>query len=189
MVVVKEWPASVHVPPRYPCPAHEQRCILALPLVCSQCAGNVLFDQHCKSSAAMMCSRMGCSTCRHASAHVTLPGTWLASSSPLISCVQGFTRYDAMIRLTRPIRYTHLRSCGHLTFVGAPLAVDTVVIGAPEVTLWVESSDGDADIFVYLEDEDPVTGKARSAGIQVPASLISTVISALIVLSASFVVA
>ncbi|CAL8463886.1 g3421 [Coccomyxa elongata] len=74
---------------------------------------------------------------------------------------KGFTRYDAMIRLTRPIRYTHLRSCGHLTFVGAPLAVDMVVTGAPEVTLWVESSDNDADVFVYLEDEDPVTGKAR----------------------------
>lgn len=72
-----------------------------------------------------------------------------------------------MIRLTRPIRYTHLRSCGHLTFVGAPLAVDTVVIGAPEITLWVESSDSDADVFVYLEDEDPVTGKARSARSQV----------------------
>lgn len=43
--------------------------------------------------------------------------------------------------------------------------MDAVVIGAPEVTVWVESSDSDADIFVYLEDEDPVTGKARSTGL------------------------
>ena len=68
-----------------------------------------------------------------------------------------------MIRLTRPIRYTHLRSCGHLTFVGGPLSADLVVVGPPEVVLWVESSDSDADLFVYLEDEDPVSGKARSA--------------------------
>lgn len=79
--------------------------------------------------------------------------------------VQGFTRYDAMIRLTRPIRYTHLRSCGHQTFVGAPLPEDVVVLGGPQVTLWVESSDSDADVFVYLEDEDPVTGKARRAAL------------------------
>lgn len=77
--------------------------------------------------------------------------------------MQGFTRYDAMIRLTRPIRYTHLRSCGHLTFVGGPLSADLVVVGPPEVVFWVESSDSDADLFVYLEDEDPVSGKARSA--------------------------
>lgn len=76
-------------------------------------------------------------------------------------CLQGFTRYDAMIRLTRPIRYTHLRSCGHLTFAGRPLAADLVVVGSPEIDLWVSSSDSDADIFVYLEDEHPETGKAR----------------------------
>jgi predicted acyl esterase len=76
---------------------------------------------------------------------------------------QGFTRYDAMIRLTRPIRYTHLRSCGHLTFVGTPLQTDLVVVGAPQVHLWVSSSDSDADVFAYLEDQDPETGKARWA--------------------------
>ena len=76
---------------------------------------------------------------------------------------QGFTRYDAMIRLMRPIKYAHLRSCGHLTFLSAPLGADCEVLGCPEVTLWVESSDADADIFVYLEDQEPGSGKARSA--------------------------
>lgn len=66
-----------------------------------------------------------------------------------------------MIRLTRSIRYTHLRSCGHLTFVGAPLEHSLTLVGSPLLTLWVESSDADADIFAYLEDQDPDTGKAR----------------------------
>ena len=77
--------------------------------------------------------------------------------------MQGFSRFDAMIRLTRSIRYTHLRSCGHLTFVGAPLETDLALVGCPLLTLWVESSDSDADIFAYLEDQDPETGKARCA--------------------------
>ena len=77
--------------------------------------------------------------------------------------LQGFSRFDAMIRLTRSIRYTHLRSCGHLTFVGAPLETDLALVGCPLLTLWVESSDSDADIFAYLEDQDPETGKARCA--------------------------
>lgn len=75
--------------------------------------------------------------------------------------MQGFSRYDAMIRLTRSIRYTHLRSCGHLTFVGAPLEHSLTLVGWPLLTIWVESSDADADIFAYLEDQDPDTGKAR----------------------------
>ena len=79
------------------------------------------------------------------------------------AAMQGFSRFDAMIRLTRSIRYTHLRSCGHLTFVGAPLEADLVLVGCPLLTLWVESSDSDADIFAYLEDQDPETGKARCA--------------------------
>ena len=66
-----------------------------------------------------------------------------------------------MIRLTRSIRYTHLRSCGHLTFVGASLERSLTLVGSPLLTLWVESSDADADIFAYLEDQDPDTGKAR----------------------------
>lgn len=87
----------------------------------------------------------------------------LKSSSFSNDCalMQGFSRYDAMIRLTRSIRYTHLRSCGHLTFVGAPLDKDLVLVGEPLLTLWVESSDADADIFAYLEDQDPGTGKTR----------------------------
>lgn len=87
---------------------------------------------------------------------------WESSSfSNECAVVQGFSRYDAMIRLTRSIRYTHLRSCGHLTFVGAPLGKDLTLVGEPLLTLWVESSDADADIFAYLEDQDPGTGKTR----------------------------
>ena len=88
--------------------------------------------------------------------------------------LQGFSRFDAMIRLTRSIRYTHLRSCGHLTFVGSPLETDLALVGCPLLTLWVESSDSDADIFAYLEDQDPETGKARcAAGLPLLASVIS----------------
>ena len=87
--------------------------------------------------------------------------------------LQGFSRFDAMIRLTRSIRYTHLRSCGHLTFVGAPLETDLTLVGCPLLTLWVESSDSDADIFAYLEDQDPETGKARyAAGLPLLAPII-----------------
>lgn len=77
------------------------------------------------------------------------------------SCAQGFSRYDAMLFFMRGIRYSHLRSCGHLTFVGPPLEEDLTVIGWPLLTLWVESSDSDADVFAYLEDQNPKTGKAR----------------------------
>ena len=45
--------------------------------------------------------------------------------------------------------------------LGEPLDADCEVVGSPQVTLWVESSDGDADVFVYLEDQEPRTGKAR----------------------------
>ena len=36
-------------------------------------------------------------------------------------------------------------------------------MGWPIVELWVASSDTDADVFVYLEDYDPKTDKARYA--------------------------
>ena len=75
--------------------------------------------------------------------------------------MQGFSRFDAMIRLTRSIRYTHLRSCGHLTFVGAPLETDLALVGCPLLTLWVESSDSDADIFAYLEGPGPGDGQGQ----------------------------
>ena len=61
----------------------------------------------------------------------------------------------------RPLRYSHLGSCGHTAFTGPPLAEALEVVGAPVVDLWVASSDTDADVFAYLEDVNPTTGKAR----------------------------
>ena len=66
-----------------------------------------------------------------------------------------------MLQPMRPLRYSHLGSCGHTAFTGPPLAEALEVVGAPEVDLWVASSDTDADVFAYLEDVDPTTGKAR----------------------------
>lgn len=66
-----------------------------------------------------------------------------------------------MLQPIRPLRYSHLRSCGHTAFTGPPLAGVLEVAGAPLVDLWVASSDADADVFAYLEDVDPANGKAR----------------------------
>ncbi len=48
-----------------------------------------------------------------------------------------------------------------MMFPGEPLAAECEIVGSPQVSLWVESSDADADVFVYLEDQEPRTGKAR----------------------------
>lgn len=75
--------------------------------------------------------------------------------------LQGTSRYEVMLQPMKPLRYSHLRSCGHTAFTGPPLAAALEVVGSPMVDLWVASSDPDADVFAYLEDVDPVSGKAR----------------------------
>jgi predicted acyl esterase len=75
--------------------------------------------------------------------------------------VQGFSRYDAMIRLTRPIHYKDFGPCGHVVFTGLPLQEPLTLIGAATLKLYVASSDTDADVFVYLQDYSPSSGKAR----------------------------
>ena len=75
--------------------------------------------------------------------------------------LQGTSRYEVMLQPMKPLRYSHLRSCGHTAFTGQPLGAALEVIGSPMVDLWVASNDPDADVFAYLEDVDPVSGKAR----------------------------
>ena len=74
---------------------------------------------------------------------------------------QGTSRYEVMLQPMKPLRYTHLHSCGHTAFTGPPLPACLEVAGAPLVDLWVASSDADADVFAYLEDVNPASGKAR----------------------------
>ena len=75
--------------------------------------------------------------------------------------MQGTSRYEVMLQPMKPLRYSHLRSCGHTAFTGPPLRGCLAIAGAPLLDLWVASSDTDADIFAYLEDVDPASGKAR----------------------------
>eukprot|EP00884_Botryococcus_braunii_P020655 jgi/Botrbrau1/7273/Bobra.0318s0011.1 len=74
---------------------------------------------------------------------------------------KGFSRYDAMIRLTRPIQYKDFGACGHVVFTGLPLQEPLTLIGAASVSLHVSSSDTDADVFVYLQDYSPASRKSR----------------------------
>jgi len=80
---------------------------------------------------------------------------------PTRAQAQGTSRYEVMLQPMKPLRYTHLRSCGHTAFTGPPLPACLEVAGAPLVDLWVASSDADADVFAYLEDVNPASGKAR----------------------------
>ena len=75
--------------------------------------------------------------------------------------LQGTSRYEVMLQPMKPLRYSHLRSCGHTAFTGPPLTAALEMVGSPGVDLWVASSDSDADVFAYLEDVDPASGKAR----------------------------
>ena len=70
-----------------------------------------------------------------------------------------------MTNLNTPIRYKNLDCCGHLVFTGAPLVHALEVTGWPEVELWVESCDQDADIFCYLESYDPHTGSVACVSV------------------------
>lgn len=40
---------------------------------------------------------------------------------------------------------------GHLIFTSAPLQGSLAVVGAPLMEIWLDSSDTDADIFVYMQ--------------------------------------
>ena len=51
--------------------------------------------------------------------------------------------------------YTELDACGHLLFTSAPLEDCLHLTGWAELTLWVSSSDQEADLFCYLESLDP----------------------------------
>ncbi|KAK9813976.1 hypothetical protein WJX73_007604 [Symbiochloris irregularis] len=74
---------------------------------------------------------------------------------------RGLSRYEAMSRMTEPIAYKGFRKSGHAIFTSAPLQQDITIVGAPQVELWVESSDADADLFVYLIDYIPATRVSR----------------------------
>ncbi len=78
--------------------------------------------------------------------------------------MQGLSRYEVMTKPTEAIRYRGVRSAQHTIFTGPPLPAGAALLGWAVAELWVESSDADADVFVYLEDYDPVTEKARCGG-------------------------
>jgi putative CocE/NonD family hydrolase len=52
------------------------------------------------------------------------------------------------------------RDAGLLRYESAPLPRDVEVSGHPVVTLWIESSEGDAAVFVYLSEVEP-DGRVR----------------------------
>ena len=75
--------------------------------------------------------------------------------------LQGLSRYEAMSRMTEPIAYKGFRKSGHAIFTSAPLERDVTIVGSPQVELWADSSDEDADLFVYLVDYEPATRVSR----------------------------
>ena len=75
--------------------------------------------------------------------------------------LQGTSRYEVITDPFLHIRYSRLRTSRHVIFTGDPLSAPLTVMGWPVAELWVTSSDTDADLFVYLQDYDPVLDKSR----------------------------
>ena len=82
-------------------------------------------------------------------------------SDHLLAHMQGISRYDAMTKMTSPILYKGFAGSGHLIFTSAELPEAVTMVGDTMADLWIESSDEDADVFVYLLDYDPQTRVSR----------------------------
>lgn len=75
--------------------------------------------------------------------------------------LKGFSRYQAMTKLTSPIAYKGFSGSGHMIFTGSTLEAAITILGTPTLRLWVASSDDDADVFAYLLDYNPSTRQSR----------------------------
>eukprot|EP00208_Stichococcus_sp_RCC1054_P002346 CAMPEP_0206139850 /NCGR_PEP_ID=MMETSP1473-20131121/7550_1 /ASSEMBLY_ACC=CAM_ASM_001109 /TAXON_ID=1461547 /ORGANISM="Stichococcus sp, Strain RCC1054" /LENGTH=865 /DNA_ID=CAMNT_0053533773 /DNA_START=333 /DNA_END=2930 /DNA_ORIENTATION=- len=75
--------------------------------------------------------------------------------------LKGKSRYDVITQPTKVIQYHKLRSAGHTLFTGEPLREELEMVGWVTVDVWVASSDTEADVFVYLQDFDPASDKAK----------------------------
>lgn len=66
------------------------------------------------------------------------------------------TRWDNAVGAAQQMRYPDLagNDARALTYTTPPLESDLTITGHPVVTLWVTSSEVDADFFVYLEEVD-----------------------------------
>ncbi|OQS07949.1 hypothetical protein THRCLA_00063, partial [Thraustotheca clavata] len=71
--------------------------------------------------------------------------------------IGGNSRWHATIRIRDPIMYTHWEECHHITFTSMPVDAPLKIAGTPVVTLYLSSSDTDADLFVYLVAVAPKT--------------------------------
>jgi putative CocE/NonD family hydrolase len=66
------------------------------------------------------------------------------------------TRWDNAVGAGGPMSYGDLagNDTRSLTYTSEPLVGDRTVVGHPQVSLWVTSSSGDADVHVLLEEVD-----------------------------------
>ncbi|KDO27880.1 hypothetical protein SPRG_07152 [Saprolegnia parasitica CBS 223.65] len=71
--------------------------------------------------------------------------------------IGGNSRWHATIRIRDPIAYTHWDATNHLAFASPPLESPLKIVGSAVVTLYIASSDVDADLFVYLVAVHPRT--------------------------------
>ena len=62
-----------------------------------------------------------------------------------------------MTDLRTPMSYRELDACGHLLFTSPPLEEAWQLTGWAELSLWVSSSDEEADLFCYLESFNPAS--------------------------------
>lgn len=74
-------------------------------------------------------------------------------------CPQGNTRYDVLREPGSWVHYRGLDTCGHLSLDSPPLPRAAEVVGFPIAELHLATSDGLGDVFVYLQDVDPGTGR------------------------------
>ncbi len=73
---------------------------------------------------------------------------------------RGTTRWEIMAEPARSTASLQLPAPheGHSVFDSSPLTKDVVLVGRAVVHVLVSTSDGEGDVFCYLEDVDPVTG-------------------------------
>ena len=72
---------------------------------------------------------------------------------------QGFSRWQAALTIGIWMGYRHL-SYLPLRYTSVPLSMPLHMLGSAVATLYIDSSDGIADLFVYLLDEDEKGGLA-----------------------------
>ena len=74
---------------------------------------------------------------------------------------KGNSRFHTMIFVGDLLKYKLKKHKDHVLVDSKPLDCHLEITGTPYLDIWISSSDADADIIVYLENFDPMTGSVN----------------------------